>query len=56
MEEQTSPSLPTVKDLSGIEENTILDTNEVIKGTYDADNILVGWHKEQNTQTLEGTK
>ena len=56
MEEQTSPTLPNVKDLSGIEENTVLDSNEVVKGTYDVNNILVGWHKELVTPTLEGTK
>ncbi len=36
----------SVKSLSGFDEGTILSTGEVVKGTYDQNNQLVGWHKE----------
>lgn len=36
----------TVEALSGHKEGTVLPSGEVVKGSYDADGNLVGWHKE----------
>lgn len=44
--ETATPETPTVESLSGYAEGTVLDTGEIIKGTYDENGVLVGWHKE----------
>lgn len=36
----------TVETLSGYPEGTVLPTGEVVKGTYDEQGKLIGWHKE----------
>jgi len=36
----------TVKALSGFEEGEVLPDGEVVRGSYDEDGKLVGWHKE----------
>ncbi|HVB24115.1 MAG TPA: hypothetical protein VNG51_19410 [Ktedonobacteraceae bacterium] len=43
---QSQPPAPTVKSLSGYDEGTVLSDSEVVKGSYDENGKLVGWHKE----------
>lgn len=43
----------TVKSLSGFDEGAVLESGEIVKGTYDDNHNLIGWHKEAPT---EGTK
>lgn len=43
---QSQPEAPSVKSLSGFDEGTVLPDGSVIKGSYDAEGKLVGWHKE----------
>lgn len=52
MENSESKPSVTVKDLSGHDEgDEVIDargepTGEIVKGDYDKDGNLVGWHKE----------
>lgn len=48
------PTLPTVKDLSGYDEGTVLPSGEIIKGSYDGHGTLVGWRKEPAGSTSDG--
>lgn len=48
-DENTTPEAQverTVKNLSGYDEGSVLPDGSVVKGTYDENNNLVGWHKE----------
>jgi hypothetical protein len=42
----SQPTEPTVKNLSGFDEGTVLPDGSIIKGSYDEQGKLVGWHKE----------
>lgn len=42
----SQPEAPTVKSLSGFDEGTVLPDGSVVRGSYDAQGKLVGWHKE----------
>ena len=41
----------TVESLSGFAEGTVLSDGEIIKGTYDEQGNLIGWHKEPAGET-----
>lgn len=45
----------TVKSLSGFDEGEVLSDGEVVKGTYDENGKLVGWHKEPTTNPAHPT-
>lgn len=49
---QSQPVAPTVKSLSGFDEGTVLPDGSVIKGSYDEEGNLVGWHKEASASEL----
>lgn len=36
----------TVKSLSGFDEGEILPDGDIVRGSYDENNKLIGWHKE----------
>lgn len=42
----SQPQAPTVKSLSGFDEGTVLPDGSIIKGSYDENGKLIGWHKE----------
>lgn len=47
---QSQPAEPTVESLSGFAEGTVLTDGSIIRGSYDENGKLIGWHKEAPTQ------
>lgn len=57
MQEQTAQpaaTAPTLKDLAGFDEGHVLIDGSIVRGDYDENGVLAGWHKEPPAQADGG--